>query len=212
MKTDDLIAALSADAPVVARPIGRTVLACVGVGALAAAVVFFLTLGLRPDMSAAMGTPRFIFKVLLTLTLFASALGLILHLARPEKVSPGWIVALAAAPILLILATLIELLILPSDLWMPRLVGTNAMMCVVLIPFLSALPLIATLLALRQGAPTHPAFAGAVAGLLSGGIGASLYAAHCTDDSPLFIAAWYVIAIAFLTLIGAIAGSRFLRW
>ena len=212
MKTDDLIAALSADAPAMGRPIGRTVLVCVGAGALAAAVIFFVVLGMRPDISTAMETPRFIFKVLLTLTLLATALALILHLARPERVSPGWIAALAAAPILLIAAALIELVILPSDLWMPRLIGTNAMMCVILIPFLSALPLVATLFALRQGAPTHPALAGAIAGLLSGGIGASLYATHCTDDSPLFVAAWYVLAIAFLALIGAIAGSRLLRW
>jgi hypothetical protein len=95
---------------------------------------------------------------------------------------------------------------------MVRLVGHNAMVCMVLIPALSALPLIATLFALRHGAPTSPTLAGAVAGLLAGGIGATLYATHCPDDSPLFIATWYVIAISAVTLIGAIAGARLLRW
>ena len=37
------------------------------------------------------------------------------------------------------------------------------------------------------GVPTRPALAGAVAGLLAGGLAASFYAAHCTDDSPLFV-------------------------
>ena len=41
---------------------------------------------------------------------------------------------------------------------------------------------------------------------------ATLYAAHCTDDSPLFIAAWYSLAIAFVTVVGAVIGSRALRW
>ena len=33
--------------------------------------------------------------------------------------------------------------------------------------------------------------AGAVAGLAAGGVAATLYAAHCTDNSPLFVATWY---------------------
>jgi hypothetical protein len=65
---------------------------------------------------------------------------------------------------------------------------------------------------LRQGAPEHPALAGAAAGLFAGAIGAHLYATHCPDDSPLFVAAWYTLAIAFVVGTGALAGSRCLRW
>jgi hypothetical protein len=68
------------------------------------------------------------------------------------------------------------------------------------------------LLALRQGAPTRPGVAGAAAGLLAGGIAATFYAAHCTDDSPLFVATWYTLAIGALALLGAAVGQRFLRW
>jgi hypothetical protein len=212
MKTDDLIAALAADAPVVSKPIGRTMLIAVAAGAVAAGVIFYLALGVRPDFSAAMEAPRFLVKCLVTLTLLASALGLILHLARPGAVPDAWLLALAAAPVLLVIATLVELSIVPHDEWMVRLMGRNAMVCMVLIPALSALPLIATLFALRQGAPTQPALAGAVAGLVAGGIGATLYATHCPDDSPLFVVTWYVIAITIVTLIGALAGARLLRW
>jgi hypothetical protein len=66
--------------------------------------------------------------------------------------------------------------------------------------------------ALRHGAPTRPAFAGAVAGLAAGGLAATLYAAHCTDDSPLFVATWYTIAIAVLAGLGALGGRLFARW
>jgi hypothetical protein len=72
--------------------------------------------------------------------------------------------------------------------------------------------LAAVLYALRRGAPTHPAIAGAVGGLLSAGIAATLYASHCPDDSPLFLAAWYTIGIVLMTGIGALIGSRLLRW
>jgi hypothetical protein len=52
---------------------------------------------------------------------------------------------------------------------------------------------------------------GAVAGLIAGGIAATFYAAHCVDDSPLFVATWYTLALALVTLAGALAGRWVLR-
>lgn len=80
------------------------------------------------------------------------------------------------------------------------------------VPLLSLPLLAASLIGLRHGAPTRPALAGAMAGLLSAGLAATLYAAHCTDDSPLFVATWYSIATALVTAIGALAGSKVLRF
>ena len=77
---------------------------------------------------------------------------------------------------------------------------------------LSALPLAALLFALRQGAPSRPALTGAVAGLAATGIGATFYASHCTNDSPLFMAAWYVLGTAIVAVAGALLGARLLRW
>ena len=73
-------------------------------------------------------------------------------------------------------------------------------------------PLALFIAALRYGAPARPTLAGAVAGLAAGGISATLYAAHCTDDSPLFVATWYTLAIAILTAAGALGGRAFARW
>ena len=76
-----------------------------------------------------------------------------------------------------------------------------------------SLPLLAAaLLGLRHGAPTRPALAGAIAGLLSAGLAATLYASHCTDNSPLFVATWYTIAAALVSAVGALAGPRVLRF
>jgi hypothetical protein len=212
MKTDELIAAMAADTKFVARPIGSTLAIAVGFGALAAALIFFIDFGARPDFAAAIQTPRFVFKYVLTLTLFITALALVLRLARPGPIPRQRLIAMAAAPVLLIIAVVIELLTVPSDEWGVRLVGHNALVCLVLIPALSAIPLAAVLWALRQGAPSYPRLAGAIAGLLSTGIGASLYATHCPDDSPLFLAIWYVIAALIVTGVGASVGARILRW
>jgi len=65
---------------------------------------------------------------------------------------------------------------------------------------------------LRFGAPSRPGLAGTVAGLLAGAIGAALYATHCPDDSPLFVATWYGLGLAIVTAAGAAIGTRLLRW
>jgi hypothetical protein len=57
-----------------------------------------------------------------------------------------------------------------------------------------------------------PAVTGAVAGLLAGALGATVYATHCTDDSPLFVAIWYTQAIGFMALGGMLVGQYVLRW
>jgi hypothetical protein len=212
MKTDNLIAALAADAPSVAKPIGRTLLLAVAVGAVGAAALFYYGVGFRLDMATAVATPRFLFKWLLTLTLAISAMGLVLHVARPGSIPATWLMALAIAPALLVVAMIGELLVVPSAEWEARLMGVNATVCVVLIPILSAAPLVALIWALRQGAPTRPMLAGAAAGLVAAGIGAFLYASHCRDDSPLFIATWYVLGTAMVTAFGALLGWRYLRW
>jgi hypothetical protein len=95
---------------------------------------------------------------------------------------------------------------------MTRLVGSNSKVCLTAIPLLS-LPLLAgALIGLRHGAPARPALAGAIAGMLSAGFAATLYASHCTDDSPLFVATWYTLATALVTAVGALAGSKLLKY
>ena len=95
---------------------------------------------------------------------------------------------------------------------MTRMMGKNSSTCLTTIPLMSLPLLAAALFGLRQGAPTRPAVAGAIAGLLSAGMAATLYASHCSDDSPLFVATWYTIATALVAAIGALAGSRVLRF
>jgi hypothetical protein len=137
---------------------------------------------------------------------------LVSRIARPGASLRRTALLLATVPALLVAANLAELLAVPAAEWGQRLVGTNAAFCLKSIPFLAAAPLVAVLLALRQGAPEHPALAGAAAGLFAGTIGAACYATHCPDDSPLFVAAWYTLAIGIVAMAGALVGRWFLRW
>lgn len=211
MRTDDLIEALVNDRADAVKP--RLAVSCAVIGgALIAAVLFMTVIGYRPDIAAAAETYRFLFKFVFTLTLAATAIWLVFNVVRPEAVPGLRILALAVAPILLVLAVMAELIVMPSSTWLPRLIGNNWWFCMLVIPSLSIPPLAAFLLALRRAAPAYPGLAGALAGLSAGGIAATLYASHCTDDSPLFVIVWYSLAIGLVTIVGYFAGRRWLAW
>ena len=177
---------------------------------MVAAAVFLAVVGPRADIAAAAETVRFLFKFVVT----GAARGNRAHAvvravaarsAPAATVSP----ALIAAPLALLAAVALELTAVPSQDWATRLVGSNMLDCLAFIPLMGVGPLALFILALRNAAPARPALAGAVAGLAAGGIAATLYAAHCTDNSPLFVATWYTLAIAMLTALGGLAGQDF---
>jgi hypothetical protein len=212
VKTDDLITALVADRVTAPPKPKGAIMGALMAGAVIAAILFMSILGYRHDIAAAAETYRFLFKFVVTLTLAVSAIALILQVFRPEASLGRSLWLIAVAPALLFAAAVAELFVMPSATWMPRLIGTNARFCMTVIPLLSIVPLFAILWALRQGAPARPGLAGALAGLASGGIAATLYASHCIDDSPLFVMTWYPLAICLVTLIGYLAGRRWLAW
>ena len=107
---------------------------------------------------------------------------------------------------------IVELAVVPADLWMTRLIGTNALHCLTLIPLMSIPPLIALIVAMRAGAPAHPALTGALAGAAAAGAAATIYATNCTDDLPLFVASWYPLATLIVVAAGALAGRKWLQW
>jgi hypothetical protein len=212
METNDLIKALAADRGRRTTSLSRAWTGALVLAAILAATVFFATIGPRPDIAAAAETVRFLFKFVLTAVLAMAAFFLVRELSRPGE---SWRAALPwlALPALLIAAAVVlELLVMPPETWQARLIGTNSRACLTYIPLFGLGPLALFLLAIRYGAPTHPAIAGAAAGLLAGGVAATFYAAHCTDDSPLFVATWYSIAILGLALLGAVGASRLARW
>ncbi|RWA71690.1 NrsF family protein [Mesorhizobium sp.] len=212
MRTEDLIKALDADARSKGMPLASAWWVAFGAAAVVAASAFFMTIGPRPDIMPAMHTMRFLSKFVFTLALAASAFALIRVLSTPGASAARASAWMVVAPLLVGVAVVLELFAVPSAEWGTRLVGSNWYICLTFIPLIGIGPLAVFLAALRHGAPTRPVLAGAVAGLLAGGLAATFYAAHCFDDSPLFVATWYTIAVAILAMLGAIGGRLFVRW
>ncbi|HEV7305511.1 NrsF family protein [Ensifer sp.] len=212
MDTNDLIKALAADNR---RPGLSMNAAWKGAAAgaiLLAGAVFFAMLGPRPDFATAVETVRFLFKFVVTIALALTAFAAMRVASWPEGELRRLLPYLCIAPLLVLAGVILELIVLPSGTWEARLIGTNSVLCLTFIPLIGLSPLGLFLLALRHGAPSRPALSGALAGLAAGGIAATFYAAHCPDDSPLFIATWYTIAILGLSLIGSVAGRWVARW
>jgi len=212
MKTDDLIRALAADrAPAGPAPARALLLAAAG-GLGVSVILFALWVGLRPGLGALVASLPFMLKPLEMLLLVAAAAAMVLRLVTPGQSPRAALLVAAAAPAIMVAALAVELAMVPRSEWLVRLAGVHWYVCVMNMVLL-ALPLLAAILfGLRYGAPTRPALAGAAAGLLSGALSASLYISHCPDDSPIFVAAWFTLAIAIVTGLGALAGARVLRW
>jgi hypothetical protein len=211
LRTDDLIKAMVADQHRGGN-LDDALRVAVAAGGLLAGVAFFSTLGLRPDAAEAAHTVRFLFKFVLTISLAVMALAVVFRIGKPGVPVSTWAWAIVAVPVLLCGAVVIELIVTPRDMWSTRLVGTNSIHCLTIIPLLAMPVLAALLIALRKGAPAKPGLAGAAAGLASAAIAATYYASNCTDDSPLFVATWYPLATAIVVIAGSLASTRYLRW
>jgi hypothetical protein len=212
MDTDQLIRTLAADNTQHAQPVGFVLMLALLAAAPISLLMFVTELGVRPDLMTAMRNPFFDLKFAVTLALTASAIAVSLHLSRPEASLRGfgwWLLVPAG---LLVAGISGEMMMPQRAPMMTRLVGNNSRTCLIAIPAMS-LPLLAgALFGLRQGAPARPAVAGAIAGLVAAGLAATLYASHCPDDSPLFVATWYTVGTALVAAIGALIGSKVLRY
>ena len=211
MKTDQLVEAIVSDRAAIRRPLARSLGLALAAGGVLSLVIYFVELGVRRDIGPAVETWRFDLKVAMVLFGLILTFGVCLDCARPDMPRHP-LRRLLPLVVVLAMAVAIELLSTPASSWQTRLVGSNSLICLPMVPVLSAAPLVAALLVLRRTAPASPILAGAIAGLLSALAGATLYAFHCFDDSPLFVATWYSLATLPMMVIGAMAGHWLLRW
>jgi hypothetical protein len=212
MKTSALIDCLGGDpAPRTMRLASRFWLA-LGMGVLAAAVLFVVGVGPRFDVVAATHTLRFDLKFVETLALASASVFLCFRLMHPDAHIGTLSLCLTVPFLILGTAGVAELFLVPSAVWRAKMIGVNSLKCLALIPLLSIPPLIAVIYAMREGATRHPALSGALAGASAAGIAATLYASNCTDDSPLLVAIWYPSATLIVVSLGAVAGRWLLRW
>ena len=212
MRTSELIAALGADPVPEPIRLGRRVAAAIAIGLVGSVALYFLLLGPRPDIAAAVRTVRFWLKFVDSFAFALPSLMLTLRLARPDARPRALALWLIAPFVLLAAGVVVEFLVVPRSDWLSRLVGTTAIHCTVTIPMLAAPILAGFIVALRAGAPLHPALTGALAGAASAGVAALVYGSSCPGDSPFFVATWYPLATLICMGAGALAGRQFLDW
>jgi hypothetical protein len=212
MRTEALIRAMAADVRPARAPLALVLLAVVLGLMAAAAAVFLPTMGMRPDFGTAIMRATVMVKQAFPLLLLVGGFGAALRLAHPGERVDGWLLLLLAVPAMLAIAVAAAMMRMPPSDWHPAMMGSSNGQCLFWI-IVMGLPLLAGVLrVLKSGASTRPALTGAVGGLLAGAAAAAVYSLHCTEDSPLFYAFWYGLAILAIAAIGAVAGARVLRW
>jgi hypothetical protein len=212
MTTEELIRNLASSPPVthgVLQPPGARLLAYIAAAALAIFFVILSTLSRSPHLAHGLGATIAV-TVAAATVLAAGAFRMSVVLSRPEaNPRQTWIVV----PLLIMVAGIAaEALQLPPQALPARLFGQDPLACLACVWLLSVPILVAALLAMRQGAPTRPRLAGAMAGLLAGAVTTALYTLHCPEDSLLFVATWHVPAILLVALTGAALAGRALKW
>jgi hypothetical protein len=214
MNTQQLIHTLASDLQMDtvgarARPRWSRLAILTGLASLVSLAAIVLLLAPSPHLAHGPGA-TIGFSALAGATLAAGAFWAALKLSYPEGRLGLWWLLLPLGILLLGLG--LEMSQTPSSSWSTRLWGDSPGACFLCVTALSLPILVAALVALRDGAPTHPRLCGAMAGLLAGGIAAALYTLHCPENSLLFVASWHVPAVLTVTVFGALAAGRWLRW
>lgn len=213
MKTDDLINILTTNVePVDRRQVAREILAIVALGAIAVIAVIWVTMGIRSDLMQGETLIHVLLKLAFAAGVVAVATAYLMRVARPggeKQLSITWL-ALPFAMTMLVAGA--SLTLTSKAHWEAMIVGDQWLECLLSIPIIAIMPFTAVIWVMRRMAPTDLTRAGALAGLLSGGLSAIGYALHCTDDSLPFVALWYGGTIALCTFAGAKLGPRLLRW
>ena len=211
MKTDRFISVLAADKMADTRAASTENAMWLLAATIVAAVTFYAVFGFREGLANAPVLTPTAMKLCFTAPLAFVGLLITQRLAQPGAPRAGRI-ALLVIPILVLTGVLVFDVAQNGMIdWRARLFGRTALVCPPLIIAVSLLPFIATIRALKAGAPEEPPFAAAIAGVAAAGIGASVYALHCPEDSPLFMAAWYSLSAVAMAGVG-VASSRWLRW
>lgn len=209
----DLIDRLTADlAPVRPRSPWRD-------GALLAAVAaaqlaLFLWLGAgRDDMHHAMAHPGFWWKLaslgLLAVLGAATALRSFDPAASPRR---GLRHAAALIGIVLVAGWAVDLVVSDAGMLWERLNWRLGVECAFETVVLT-LPALVTLgLLMRRGAPTNARGTAVAIGLTGAAWGAFVFAFACPSDDPLYVAVWYGMSMACVTVAARLILPRLARW
>ena len=212
MKTDQLVKVLSSNVePVPRRPVEQAIALALVVGGAVALCAMAVTLPVV-DLGPSGHVPFVLVKLVFALSVAGTGAMLLVESMRPgqQGLKPRRILLIPFVAI--VVAGIVEVLTSPAAEWRALVLGTQSVLCLVCIPLFAVPPFAALRWAGQKGAPTDLRYAGAIAGLVAGAVGAAAYAFACPDHALPFIAIWYSVPIALCSVAGARLGPRFLQW
>jgi hypothetical protein len=213
MNTDQLIDMLSTNVePVKKGQLGKTLAWALAIGAATSFCVMLATVGLRTDSAGGIHVGFLALKLLFMLSVIGTGAALLMKLIRPGQEAGNLFRFLFLPFLVAMFVGIFALALQPSSAWDRMILGTEWVMCLLCIPLFAIVPFALLIWALRKGAPTNLERTGAIAGLVAGALGATVYAFHCSDDSLPFVAIWYGAMVMLCAWIGATLGPRLLRW
>lgn len=213
MKTERLIDLLASSVVAVnPHAIRRRYVGALGLGALVSALLMLTLLGVRPDIAGAVRMPMFWLKLAFPAMLVVGAMLATVRLSRPGAKLGGAPAAIALPVVAVWMMSAAVLLGAAADERYALVFGETWAYCPLMIAALAVPLFVAALWAMKGLAPTRLALAGAAAGLLAGAGGALVYALHCPEMAPPFLAVWYVLGMVAPAGAGAIVGPLLLRW
>jgi hypothetical protein len=213
MKTDELINMLGTNLEAVkGGELRNALLIALATGAAAASCLMLAIFGL-PDatLGDAYSGPK-VLALAFTLGLVFAGASFLIESARPGEPGRKPLILISVLFFALISAGGVTFVLAHPAAWGGMIFGPQWAACLVCIPLFAVAPFASLIWALRRGAPTNLMRTGAIAGLVAGALGAAVFAFHHPGGSVPFIALWYGGSILFCTLVGAILGSRLLRW
>ncbi len=211
MKTDELIEMLARGAGPAPKAVAARRLAPAGAIGLAASTL--LALGLFGSGPAGMyDSPAPWIKLAYAGSLALAAAWLTARLARPVARLRIPLRAVATVFATMCVVGLAALIAAEPGERTAAVLGETWSKCPWNVLVVSLPALAAALWAVGGLAPTRPRMAGFAAGLFAGALGALGYALSCPEVSPTFVALWYSLGILLSGAVGALLGSRVLRW
>jgi hypothetical protein len=213
MKTDDLISMLSTNLEPVKSE--RVVLALIGSLAIGAAIAICLMMGMFGTPVAAFRGDHAVRQMLtlaFTLGLVGGGVRFLVKSARPGQSGRKPLLFIGLVFLAYLLAACAVLLTSAPASWGALILGPQWSTCLLCIPLFAIAPFAALVWAMRKGAPTHLVRSGAVTGLVAGASGATVFAIQYPSASIPFVVFWYGGLIVLCAAVGALLGSRLLRW
>lgn len=215
MKTDDLIAALSANPRSVSRM--RPTPTIVGAALVACSIVAVLSivwLGPRADLWRAFfaGPHLLILNLVFALSVGSIALANVRDLSVPGRRRSLSPLAVGAPFLVMGALALYEIGTSLSDRLSDHVDHTSWLICLWRIAILAVPAFAILVVGIKRLAPVNLRRTGAYVGILAGAIGSMGYCLHAEDQALLFDTTVHTSAIVVMAVIGWISGPRLLRW